>query len=142
MVPNGLLGISPHSPENPLSSCRLLEINTMTTGQRKTISHCGRTSCTLVEVSTSIADRKHVAKTQATLARASTNLEMPKKRLSHVQKKLKKINLCKELARTEAQLKKRQKKEAQEWPNDPEVAHCHNNQPRPFKTFLEPNRTL
>ena len=95
----------------------------MTIGQKKTTSHCGWTSCTLVKVSASIVDYKHIAKTQATLARASTNLETPRKRLSYVQKELKKINLCKELARAEAQLKKRRDKEAQRWQNDPEVAH-------------------
>ena len=78
----------------------------MTTGQKKTTSHCGQTSCTLVEVSASIANREHVAKTQATLAGASTNLETPRNYLSHVQKKLEEINLRKELACAEAQLKK------------------------------------
>ena len=74
----------------------------MTTGQRRTTSHCGRTSLTLVEVSASIANRKHIAKTQATLAKASTNPETPKEHLSQVQKELDKINLREKLACTEA----------------------------------------
>ena len=58
----------------------------MKTRQRKTISHCGRTSRILVEVSASIADRKHVAETQATLAKASTNLETLRKHFNYIQK--------------------------------------------------------
>ena len=85
----------------------------MTTKQKKTTSHCGRTSCTLVKVSTGIGNREHIAKTQATVAKAFTNLETPKEHLGHVHKELKEINLCKELACVEAQLKKRQDKEAQ-----------------------------
>ena len=57
----------------------------MTPGQKKTTSHCGWTSRTSVEVSASIANRKHVVKTRVTLAKASTNLKMPRERLSHVQ---------------------------------------------------------
>ena len=53
------------------------------------------------------------------------NLEMPKECLSHVQKKLKEINLCKELTRAEAQQKKCRDKEAQGWLNNPEIAHNH-----------------
>ena len=106
VVPNGLVWILPHSLESSLSSYKLLEINTMTTGQRKTTSYCGRTSRTLAKVSASIADRKHIAETHATLAGASTNLETPRKHLSHIQKELEEINLHKELACTEAQLKK------------------------------------
>ena len=78
----------------------------MTTGQKKTTSHCGQTSRTLVEVPASIANRKHVAKTQATLARVFTNLKTPRKRLSHIQKELEEINLHKKLVCAEAQLKK------------------------------------
>ena len=70
----------------------------MTTRQKKTTGHCGRTNRTLVEVSASIADRKHVAETQATLFGASTNLETLRERLSHVQKELKEINLHRKLA--------------------------------------------
>ena len=121
-LPNGLLWIPSHSPESSFSSCRLLGINTMTTAQKKITSYCGRTSCTWVEVSASIADRKHVAKTQATLAGAFTNLKTPRKRLSHVQKELVEINLCEDLACAKAQLKKRQDKKAQGWPNNLEVA--------------------
>ena len=95
----------------------------MTTGQRKTTSHCGWTSCTLVEVSASIANCKHVVKTQATLAGASPNPRTPKERLSHIQIELEKINLHKELARAKAQLKKQQDEKARGWPNDPEVAY-------------------
>ena len=97
----------------------------MTTGQRKTTSHCSWTSRTLVDVSANIANCKHVAKTQATLAGAFTNPEMPRECLSHVQKNLEKINLRKDLACTEAQLKKCQDKKAQGWPNNLEVAHNH-----------------
>ena len=78
----------------------------MTIKQRKTTSHCGRTSCTLVEVSANIADRKNVAKTQATLAGASTNLETPREHFSHIQKELEEINFRKKLACAKAQLKK------------------------------------
>ena len=79
----------------------------MTTEQRKTTSHHGQTSRTSVGVCASTGKCKHVAKTQATLAGAFTNLKAPKKRLSYVQKKLEKINFCKELACAEAKLKKR-----------------------------------
>ena len=85
----------------------------MTTGQRKTTSHCGQTSCTLVEVSANTENRKHVVETQATLARASTNLETPRELFSHVQKELEEINLRKELACAKAQLKKRREEEVQ-----------------------------
>ena len=74
----------------------------MTIKQRKTTSHCGQTSRTLVEVPTNIDGCKHVAKTQATLAGASTNLKTPKEHLSHIQKELEEFNLCKELACAEA----------------------------------------
>ena len=129
MVFHGLLWIPPHSLESFFSSCRLLGINTRTTGQRKTISHYGQTSCTLAEVFASIDNRKHVAEIQSTLARASTNLETPREYLNHIQKKLEEINLRKELGYVEAQLKKRQDKEAQRWPNNPEIAHdCQGSQ--------------
>ena len=95
----------------------------MTIRQRKTTSYHGRTSCTLVEVYASIANCKHVAETQATLAGAFTTLETPKKHLSHIQKKLEEINLRKKLPCAEAQLNKRRDEEAQRWPNNPEVAH-------------------
>ena len=77
----------------------------------------------LAEISVSIDNCKHIAKTQATLGRASPNLKTPREHFSHVQIKLKEINLCQKLACAEAQLKKCQDKEAQRWPNNPEVAH-------------------
>ena len=99
----------------------------MMTGQRKTTSYCGQTSCTLLNVFASIDNRKHVAKTQARLAGVFTNLETPRKTprecFSHVQKKLEEINFRKELACAEAQLKKRQNEKAQGWLNNPEVVH-------------------
>ena len=84
----------------------------MTTKQSKTTNHHGWTDCILVKVSVSIANCKHVAKTQARLTGASTNLVTPKECFSHVQKEIKKINLRKELARAKAQLKKRRDEEA------------------------------
>ena len=56
----------------------------MTTGQRKTTNHCGWTRRTLVKVFASIADRKHIAETQATLAGVSTNLKTLRECLSLV----------------------------------------------------------
>ena len=109
----------------------------MTTKPKKTTSHYGRTSCTLVKVSAGIGNCEHIAKTQATVVKASTNLKTPKEHLGHVHKKLKKINLCKELACVEAQLKKRQDKEAQKWPNNPKVAHdCQRQQKKLTKTLI------
>ena len=70
----------------------------MTTGWRKITSYCSQISCILVEFSASIDNCKHVAKTQAMLVRVSINLEMPRERLSHAQKELEEINLCKKLA--------------------------------------------
>ena len=53
----------------------------MTTGQKKTTNHCSQTSCTLVKVSASIENCKHIAKTQATLAKIFTNLKMSRERV-------------------------------------------------------------